>query len=321
VKTVVSLLVTSFALALAPSASAADPVIPPVPGPADAKLTVGLDSGLAYKGRKYVIEGDKVAVSGTLKPFVAGQKVLVRIFRNGKSIAQRTVQVRGGGVYSASLRVVQHGSLGLRATHDKTNEQKGATSNTVRFSGIVPSAHIGSSGKKVRLLQKGLANLGYVTHRGGNFDAATGRAVLAFRKVNKMARITSAKTKIFRMLFAGKGGYKLRYPNAGKHVEFDWSRQVLVLARGGTPERIYHASSGKPSTPTVFGSFRFYRRQAGTNHLGMVWTTYFYGGYAIHGYHSVPTYAASHGCIRVPIPNSHSIYRWLNLGDQIFVYR
>jgi lipoprotein-anchoring transpeptidase ErfK/SrfK len=52
----------------------------------------------------------------------------------------------------------------------------------------------------------------------------------------------------------------------------------------------------------------------------MVWTTYFFGGYAIHGYSSVPTYAASHGCIRVPIPNALSIYRWLNLGDTIFVY-
>jgi lipoprotein-anchoring transpeptidase ErfK/SrfK len=309
-------------LALAPAASAQDPIVPlPAPAPEEANLTVALDSGISYKGRKYAIEGEKVVARGTLKPFVPGQKVLVRIFRGGQPIAGKTVNVRGGGVYSATLRVSRHGVLGLRATHDKTNEQKGATSNTVRFGSIVPSAHSGSSGTKVRLLQKGLARLGYVTHRGGRFDAATARAVLAFRKVNKLSRTTSAKRKIFRMLFAGKGGYKLRYPNAGKHVEFDWSRQVLVLARGAKAVRIYHASSGKPSTPTVFGSFRFYRRQAGTNHLGMVWTTYFYGGYAIHGYHSVPTYAASHGCIRVPIPNSHSIYRWLNLGDQIFVYR
>jgi hypothetical protein len=145
--------------------------------------------------------------------------------------------------------------------------------------------------------------------------------VVAFRKVNKMSRIGSANRTIFRMLFAGKGGYKLRYPNAGKHVEFDWSRQVLVLARNGAPERIYHGSSGKPSTPTVFGTFRFYRKQPGTNAHGMVESSYFIGGYAIHGYVSVPTYAASHGCIRVPIPVARSIYNWVNLGDQIFVYR
>jgi lipoprotein-anchoring transpeptidase ErfK/SrfK len=53
----------------------------------------------------------------------------------------------------------------------------------------------------------------------------------------------------------------------------------------------------------------------------MVDSNYFIGGYAIHGYHDVPTYAASHGCIRVPIPNAASIYNWVNLGDRIFVYR
>jgi lipoprotein-anchoring transpeptidase ErfK/SrfK len=96
---------------------------------------------------------------------------------------------------------------------------------------------------------------------------------------------------------------------------------VLVLARNGRAQRIYHTSSGKPSTPTVLGSFRFYRQDAGTNSHGMVHSSYFIGGYAIHGYRSVPTYPASHGCLRVPIPNAWSIYSWIDHGDRIFVYR
>jgi L,D-transpeptidase catalytic domain len=315
VKTVLTLLVTS--LALAPAASAQAPATP-----ADATLTAKVDSGLAYKGRPYVLKGDSVKVTGTLKPYVAGQKVLVELLRSGKKLSQDTVDVRSGGAFTARVRAKRDGALAIRVTHKNSAELKKATTR-LGLTAIVPSAHVGSHGAKVRLLQVGLKRLGYVTGHSSTFGAATARSLIAFRKVNKMARITSAKKKIFRMLFAGKGGFKLRYPSAGpngKHVEFDWSRQVLVLARGGKPERIYHASSGKPSTPTVFGTFHFNRRQAGTNHLGMVWTTYFYGGYAIHGYHSVPTYAASHGCIRVPIPNSHSIYRWLNLGDTIFVY-
>ena len=48
---------------------------------------------------------------------------------------------------------------------------------------------------------------------------------------------------------------------------------------------------------------------------------YFIRGYAIHGYKSVPTYPASHGCLRVPIPSARSIARWIKLGDRIFVYR
>jgi hypothetical protein len=209
----------------------------------------------------------------------------------------------------------------LRVKHNANAEQAAAASRRLTVTAIVPSAHAGSSGTSVRLLQLGLARLAYVTSRGGYFDDATGRALIAYRKVNHMARIPSATPAIFKRLFAGKGGFRLRYPNAGKHVEFDWSRQVLVLADKGAPQRIYHASSGKPSTPTVFGTFSFYRKSFGTNAKGMVDSNYFIGGYAIHGYHDVPTYAASHGCIRVPIPNAASIYNWVNLGDRIFVYR
>lgn len=319
-KTVLSVAVTS--LMLAPAAVAQTPSAAPA-APAAATLTAKVGSGLTYKGRPYVVKGDLVTVTGALKPYVAGQRVRVALYSHGKKISQDTANVGSGGAYTAHVRAKRDGALALRAFHDATADQAKAQSRRVPLAAIVPSAHIGSHGTNVKLLQVGLSRLGYVTGHSGSFGDATARSVIAFRKVNKMARITSAKKTIFRMVFAGEGTFKLRYPNAGpngKHVEFDWSRQVLALAKGGKAVRIYHASSGKPSTPTVFGTFHFNRRQPGTNHLGMVWTTYFYGGYAIHGYHSVPTYAASHGCIRVPIPNAHSIYKWLNLGDTIFVY-
>ncbi|HKN93877.1 MAG TPA: L,D-transpeptidase, partial [Thermoleophilaceae bacterium] len=163
--------------------------------------------------------------------------------------------------------------------------------------------------------------LAYVTPVSGSYDDATGRAVLAFRKVNGMARVETPSTTIFKKLFRGKGGFRLKHPGAGRHVEFDWSRQVLVFAQGGRPVRIYHASSGKPSTPTVFGTFHFYSKTPGTNAKGMVDSNYFIRGYAVHGYAEVPPYAASHGCIRVPIPDAASIFNWIKLGETIFVYR
>ena len=84
--------------------------------------------------------------------------------------------------------------------------------------------------------------------------------------------------------------------------------------------RIYAVSSGKASTPTVLGRFRIYSKTIGTNAKGMVDSSYFIGGYAIHGYVSVPTFPASHGCVRVPIPNARSIYDWLRIGDRVDVY-
>jgi lipoprotein-anchoring transpeptidase ErfK/SrfK len=35
----------------------------------------------------------------------------------------------------------------------------------------------------------------------------------------------------------------------------------------------------------------------------------------------VPTYPASHGCLRVPIPNARAIYDWIDIGDPIFLYK
>jgi len=258
------------------------------------------------------------------RPFADSGFVTATVMSHGRQVVARSklrgkVGVVGGVQLHFTARRSGTYKVAIRLFRD-TDPNHLVAGKLIAVHVVDPHVGAGSHGLGVKLLQKGLHSLAYVTPQNGSFGPATGRAVLAFRKTNNMARTMSADHSVLAKLFRHQGGFTLKYPNAGKHVEFDWSRQVLVLARGDVAERIYHASSGKPSTPTVFGSFRFYRRQAGTNHLGMVWTTYFYGGYAIHGYHSVPTFAASHGCIRVPIPNSHSIYRWLNLGDTIFVY-
>ena len=44
----------------------------------------------------------------------------------------------------------------------------------------------------------------------------------------------------------------------------------------------------------------------------MYYSVYCNRGYAIHGYHSVPPYPASHGCVRNPIPESIFIYNWID---------
>ena len=63
-----------------------------------------------------------------------------------------------------------------------------------------------------------------------------------------------------------------------------------------------------------------YRKDFGINSEGMVDSNYFITGYAIHGYADVPTYPASHGCLRVPVPEALSIYSWLQLGTPVDVY-
>ena len=173
----------------------------------------------------------------------------------------------------------------------------------------------------MRALQRRLKDLGYVTPINGHYGGSTARAVLAFRKVNGFSRTTSAGRTVFRRLARGGGGFKARYPKAGKHVEFDWSRQVVALLRGSRPQIVLHTSSGAPSTPTVFGKYRFYRKHPGYNAKGMYYSVYFVGGYAIHGFSPVPTFPASHGCLRIPIASAKRVYGWVSLGDPIYTYR
>ena len=323
------------ALLAAPVAASAQVPVPapgsgePPPGaaqqpPPGGSMSVRVVSGMTDGRTRYVAKGQRILVHGAVEPYVEGERYVVELRRRGRVVASRTVQAsRDGNVgrFTARFKVRRAGGHAIRARHDASSNQGAFAANRRTFRSLAGGARRGSRGVRVRLLQRGLARLGFVTSRGGGFDDATRRAVLAFRKTNKMARTGRANAPVFRMLLEGRGAFRLRYPRAGKHVEVDISRQVLVLARGGKPERVYHASTGKASTPTVLGSFRFYRKHLGTNAVGMVHSNYFIRGYAIHGYASVPTYPASHGCVRVPIPNARSIYNWINMGDRIYVYR
>jgi hypothetical protein len=187
---------------------------------------------------------------------------------------------------------------------------------------IKRSAGEGQKGLHVVFLQHRLRDLRYLVSFSGVYDSATSRAVMAYRKVTGMERRFSANSKIFDRLAHMRGRFVAKYPRHGKHIEADLSRQVLALFdRKGNLFRVLIVSSGKPSTPTIRGSFRVYSKTPGTNSLGMVNSNYFVGGYAIHGYPDVPDYAASHGCLRIPIPNARFMFRWLDYNDRVDVYR
>ncbi len=307
-------------LVMAPAAMAQVPTpTQPAPQLQRAKLTIGV-VGLRYKQRTYVVAGTNVRVAGTMNAAGAGDGVTIDLFRGKKRIRSAKAGVNKQGKYNAKLKVTHTGRYSVRVRHKQGVNVAAGSSSRAHFSAVTSKLHEGSRGPVVKLLQRQLRRLAYVTTTRGTYDASTSRAVLAYRKVNHMSRITSVNRAMMAKLLTGRGGYRLRHPSAGKHVEADLSRQVLVLADHGRPERIYPISSGKPSTPTVVGSFRFYRKDPGYNSEGMYYSSYFIRGYAVHGYASVPTYAASHGCLRTPIAVAVSIYNWIDVGDRIFVY-
>ncbi len=305
-----------------PTPAPAPPPQPVAPPAQPGKASIKVSGGQRTKKARYVARGAAFRVRGTVKPLVAGQVVLVEILRKGKVVSRQRAKVDAKGRVSARVKTRRSGNLRVRLRHVATPQQVAFSSRSASVRVVSLTAGQGSRGTKVLLLQRGLHSMGYATPRNGVYEGGTARAVLAFRKTNGMGRSGFATRGVYSKVLQRKGAFRPRFRKAGRHVEFDWSRQVLALFdKKGRAYRVYHASSGKPSTPTVFGRFRFYRRDLGTNALGMVDASYFIGGYAIHGYHSVPNYPASHGCIRVPVPNARQIRNALSLGEQIFVYR
>jgi hypothetical protein len=273
--------------------------------------------------RRVALTGETWRVRGVVRPYVPGQTVVVQFHRNGRKVHEQTERLqrtRNGraGTFLSQFRSKSAGRIMIRAVHQETPELATLRSKRVRVQVLKP--RVGSSGTLVRLLQRGLARLHYAVPRSGVYDDGTARAVMAWRKVTGQARNFSATSAVLRGVLAGRGAFRVRYPGDGRHVEADLSRQVLALIKGGKVHRVYHTSSGTSVTPTVLGRFRVYRKDTGTNAKGMVHSSYFIRGYAIHGYASVPAYPASHGCLRVPIPDAWYIYNWVRMGDVVRVY-
>ena len=273
----------------------------------------------------FALVGSRIVVRGIVTPYVGGQTVSVSFYREGRRVADRAVSVQaignGEGQFHIDYLGASPGLVEARATHPATPQQVAFSgrSQGVRF--VQANLGPGAQSQSVRLLQSELDVLHFAVPLSGAFEEGTGRALIAYRKMIGLERVPYAGRRVFELLARGAGSFHVRYPGDGRHVEANLTKQVLAeIEPSGRVRTIYTMSSGKPSTPTVLGRFRVYEKTPGVNSDGMVDSNYFISGYAIHGYAEVPTYAASHGCLRVPIPDAPAIYGWVQTGTPVDVY-
>ena len=138
------------------------------------------------------------------------------------------------------------------------------------------------------------------------------------------------------------------------HVVVDLPKQVLTVFKNNVVQMVSHVSSGSgeewcatprnvPPWPdattttnavgrkqrvcgqsvTPGGMFEVHRRFRGKEEipLGTVFDpVYFNKGIAIHGFDNVPTYPASHGCIRVPMSVGTQVLNMTRVGDHVYVF-
>ncbi|MFN2538654.1 MAG: L,D-transpeptidase family protein [Mycobacteriales bacterium] len=193
---------------------------------------------------------------------------------------------------------------------------------------------IGDAGDDVLTLERQLLALHYSPGRiDGSFDRNTQHAVITFQKVEGLPRL-GTWTKAERTQMGHRRGYRLRYPSAGRAVEVDITRQVVVYSEGGVIKMIvdtstggeyrYYYEGGSDIAHTPRGTFQVERKIDGvrTSKLGYLYRpSYFVGGFALHGEaYDVPTYPASHGCVRMTNYNTDLLYAKLSIGTPVHVF-
>lgn len=109
---------------------------------------------------------------------------------------------------------------------------------------------------------------------------------------------------------------------AGRRVEVDRGRQVLMLVEDGRLVWTFDTSTGRPGFTTPLGEFTIYHQLDGYDPVGAYRPKYFYdkGDLAIHGYKNVPPYPFSHGCARVTLAAMNLLWGELPIGTPVWVY-
>jgi L,D-transpeptidase-like protein len=263
---------------------------------------------------------DEVLVRGTVQPAAqSGRRVEVALVVGGRVVETQRVEMGSAGGFTATFRAMHVGTYRARASFSAPDLLRDSDVSEPSAPPL-PSLHTGSSGPFVELLERRLVELHYrlAGATDGKFDFRTADAVVAFYKVQRMARVFSVNAATWRAL-ADPLPARARYDWHGFHFEVDQTRQVLLTVEDGEVTNVLHVSTGAGGA-TRDGSFRVFRKLAGFSGHHLYYPSYFDGLRALHGWTEVPTYAASHGCVRIPYWNAIWVYGLADYGTRVAIY-
>ena len=247
------------------------------------------------------LPGGRIALAGRLVPAAAGA---VNLPARGNGRFRLRTSARAAGRRCTRIRV-------------RPNPGYAAVKRRRCVTIAAPALAAGSRGPAVRFLERRLHRLHYLlANRNASFGADTRDAVYAFQKLAGLARTGAVGRTVWNALARA---HTPRPSRGGSHIEVHKRRQVLFEVRRGRVAHVVNTSTGLTGNTPV-GRWRIYRKDPGYNAIGMLDTLYFVGAYAVHGYHSVPPYQASHGCARVPLWAAHGLYSRWHVGDIVYVF-
>jgi peptidoglycan hydrolase-like protein with peptidoglycan-binding domain len=192
----------------------------------------------------------------------------------------------------------------------------------------------GDRGPQVQEVQARLRSLRYwVGPVDGIYGTLTRQAVIAFQKLNGLDP-DGMVAQPTRDALANPKPPEIRSGEPGLVVEVNKPQQVLITVVDGQVSNIWNTSTGTDErytsqgrqyvADTPGGRWEIYRQIDGwrESHLGRLYRPkYFHvDGIAIHGYHRVPAYPASHGCVRVSMAAMDYLWPRLPVGTPVLVY-
>ena len=172
-----------------------------------------------------------------------------------------------------------------------------------------------------RLVQLKYLPAGAVT---GKADYRTSQALMAFQAWNGLSRDGAAGVQTRKKLASASVPKPRPAGASGHYLQVFRSLGVVLCVNNGAVVRAVHCSSGRPGMQTTAGTWNVYikstRFWSAKYSSWMPYASFFHGGEALHGYGDVPAYPASHGCVRLPMPEAPWVYQFAYMGATVYVY-
>jgi PKD repeat protein len=266
------------------------------------ELKARAGAGVAFVGAPLVVRARPATSSAfTVTVLRAGREIARTRGRPGTRLI---VPTPGVGAFAARIELAG-GTLTVPLR---------ATARTLSY---------GSTGPDVAALRTRLADLHvHVPSPSTTFGSELADSVVAFQKARGLDRTGTVDETTWRALSQDVVPTP-RYRGTDTHIEVSKSRQILMIVRNGETLWYLPVSSGAGGITPV-GNYRIlWKALATTTWLGpaiLYRTMTFHTHYAIHGFPSVPTYPASHGCVRVPIWIADWLYQQSPVGEHVYVY-
>lgn len=191
-----------------------------------------------------------------------------------------------------------------------------AVPGTLLHPGVYPFS---LRGVQLRLLSLGFLDRADVN---GELDYRTSQALIAFQGWQGIDRTGTVDDRL-QVELARAARPRPAATGSGRRLEIHRERGVLLMVDGNDVVRAVHTSTGAYGR-TPAGEFSVYRKErlswSNLFHVWMPYAAYFRGGIATHEYPDVPSYPASHGCVRLPAGEAERVWKFVSVGTPVRVF-